>query len=191
MDDLDYWRILDEFSVTEALLLVVGVDPFKVNANEESFKQDDSYNRYVLIRRKLIKEFESSSGLLEEISFKEGPLSRYGSRPLVPNWDRTKVSAKAMRLLLRETKISSKFFESYGQPGYLDPEHDHYSPKLAAAVGVWLAMEDKSAIGYLATKKVLNNWLTKHASEFRDKKGKQLSNNGISECSAVANWDTR
>ncbi|MGN4956753.1 hypothetical protein ACTG16_12060 [Aeromonas sp. 23P] len=74
-------------------------------------------------------------------------------------------------------------------PGYLDPNHKRYAPKLAAAVQAWLNYQPKPRI---STKQSLSNWLTDNAVELGlTAKGKNypLGKNSISEIAALANWD--
>jgi hypothetical protein len=68
-------------------------------------------------------------------------------------------------------------------PQYLNPAHDHYSPRLAAAVRAWEAVGGRVINGIV--KQALSEWLTQHAGEF----GK-LSAEAIKQCAYVANWKT-
>ena len=69
-------------------------------------------------------------------------------------------------------------------PQYLDSTHNHYSPRLAAAVRAWEAVVSSEAING-TVKKALSEWLTQHAGEFRN-----LSAESILQCAYVANWKT-
>lgn len=68
-------------------------------------------------------------------------------------------------------------------PQYLDPAHDHYSPRLAAAVRAWEAVGDGVING--TVKQALSEWLTRHTDDFRN-----LSAEEIKQCAYVANWKT-
>ena len=70
-------------------------------------------------------------------------------------------------------------------PGYLDPSHSRYSPKLAAAVRAWLAVEDEKG---KHPRQALEAWLTKNAAELRLTKDGKRNKQGIEECAKVANW---
>jgi hypothetical protein len=71
-------------------------------------------------------------------------------------------------------------------PGYLDPSHPRYSPKLAAAVRAWLAVDDPKG---KHPKQALTAWLTKNASNFglTNPDGRP-NKEGIGDCAKVANW---
>jgi ElaB/YqjD/DUF883 family membrane-anchored ribosome-binding protein len=68
-------------------------------------------------------------------------------------------------------------------PQYLDSTHDHYSPRLAAAVRAWEAVSSGVING--TPKQALKKWLGQHASEF-----KNLSAEEIDSGAYVANWKT-
>jgi hypothetical protein len=72
---------------------------------------------------------------------------------------------------------------------YLDQSHPRYSPKLAAAVRAWLAVDDPKG---KSPKQALESWLTAHASEFALTKEDGTPNTqGIDECAKVANWNPK
>lgn len=78
--------------------------------------------------------------------------------------------------------------ESAAAPGYLDPSHPRYAPKLAAAVHAWLAADDSAG---KTPKQALSKWLHDHASEFGlVKETGEPNEQGIEECAKVANWRT-
>ncbi len=72
------------------------------------------------------------------------------------------------------------------KPGYMDPLHPRYTPKLAALIHAWLVYEPNPR---KSPKKVLSDWLRDHAEEFTNNDGKPLS--GFDDLAAVANWNTR
>ncbi len=74
-----------------------------------------------------------------------------------------------------------------GLPGYLNPDHTHYSPKLHAAVSAWLAV-DADPPGQKNVKFALETWISDHVDKFKNKKGKVLASDAIKEAATVANW---
>lgn len=75
-------------------------------------------------------------------------------------------------------------------PGYLDPTHRRFAPKLAAAVQAWLAVEGP---GHgTTTKRELEAWLRGNATRLGliNAEG-QTKSSVIAECSAIANWDVK
>jgi len=95
--------------------------------------------------------------------------------------------------LLAEKERDEQLFagaNSVAIPGYLDPTHRRYAPKLAAAVQAWLAVEGP---GHgTTTKRELEAWLRGNAARLGliNAEG-QTKSSVIAECSAVANWDTK
>jgi hypothetical protein len=69
-------------------------------------------------------------------------------------------------------------------PDYLNEDHPRYSAKLAAAVEVWLAMENQKLLVGKSAKTAITEWLEQNYSE-------QLSKQATEECAKVANWDTK
>ena len=186
MDNLDHWLVVNEFSVNEVLLLAVGIDPLSVDINGEPFKQHESYKRYIT----------TSRGLTERIRYRDvkhmvrklgEPRAGNVVPPYIPDWDRTKMTFEAARTLLRKNCIFSEFFEVSGQLDLLDPDHERYSPKLAAAVKAWLVMQDPAQLKGRRPKKAMEAWIIKNPSEY-SKDNTVLSNRAIGECTKVANW---
>lgn len=72
---------------------------------------------------------------------------------------------------------------------YLDPLHERFPYKLAAAVRAWLSVDGKRG---RSPKEVLEGWLTEHAAELGlVKEDGTLNREGIRECAKVANWRTQ
>lgn len=70
--------------------------------------------------------------------------------------------------------------------GYLDPSHPRYSPKLAASVLAWEAMEDENLRRGVSPKSAITTWLTDNHKAI----GLNLSKSGIGEVATVVNWKT-
>jgi hypothetical protein len=75
-----------------------------------------------------------------------------------------------------------------GIPGYLDSTHPRYSPKLAAAVKVWLAMEDESLVRGKPVMEAIQEWLTSGHKELGLTWEGKINRTGIEEVAKVANW---
>jgi hypothetical protein len=75
-------------------------------------------------------------------------------------------------------------------PSYLNPTHPRYSPKLAAAVKVWLAMEDKNLLNGKAVIPTMENWLENRYKELELIYRGDINKTAIEECARVANWKT-
>ena len=69
----------------------------------------------------------------------------------IPNWNKTYVEVEELRAMLSSKGICTGFFfqdsiNSTDAPDYLNPKHPRFSPKLSAAIYVWLIMEDENLI---------------------------------------------
>jgi hypothetical protein len=106
----------------------------------------------------------------------------------------TTVSAEDLKEWLRCKGIHSNFFfgdvEKDTTTAYLNPEHEHYAPKLAAAVNAWLAVtENQELLRNRNPKQAIDKWLRKNADRFGLTKDDGSPNElGIKEVSKVANW---
>lgn len=83
-------------------------------------------------------------------------------------------------------KHNSKTKTDSSVPGYLDPSHPRYSPKLAASVLAWEAMEDENLCRGVSPKSAITTWLTNNHKAI----GLDLSKSGIGEVATVVNWKT-
>jgi hypothetical protein len=106
-----------------------------------------------------------------------------------PNWSTTTVAVDDLRGWLASRGLRSGFFFPLADatgPDYLKPEHPRYSFKLAAAVSAWLAVDDQPG---KTPKQRIERWLRENAAKFglSDEEGKP-NEQGIGECSKVANW---
>jgi len=100
-----------------------------------------------------------------------------------------------LRSWLRERGSKPKFFfpQEKDTPDFLNPEHDHYAPKLAAAIYAWQAVnsDPKLTVGK-TVKQALLKWLRLKADQFGLTKDDGTPNKqGIEEISKISNWDTK
>ncbi|MCY4641766.1 MAG: hypothetical protein OXC41_03590 [Gammaproteobacteria bacterium] len=134
MDELEYWRFIDEFSVNEAVLLSVGVNPLSVNIEDVSFKRHECHEKYVLLKRKLTEAIKSRSP--KRLTRIEYNFTLEGSTVIsTADWNRTRITAPVLKAWLRENKIPSAFFfpDSSDLPACLDQAHDQHPSKHAAS----------------------------------------------------------
>ncbi|WP_338413818.1 hypothetical protein [uncultured Sphaerotilus sp.] len=189
MESLDYWRLCDELSIVHAALLTVGVDPSsEEGANCDRWKEHEQPKGYLAVKSAMIRAIMAES-LPAKLRYWDEPDCR--TEPAM-NWCESSVSVDDLKTWLRSHGFTSGFFfqnEEAGTPGYLDPKNPRYSPKLAAAVSAWLAVED-AAPGKSA-KQTLERWLRERAAGFglADEDGNPV-NQAMTECSTVANWQT-
>jgi hypothetical protein len=78
-------------------------------------------------------------------------------------------------------------------PDFLDENHPHYSPKLAAAIDAWQAVTaDPSLRNGRSVKQALADWLKKNAQKYQLIKEDGTSNeSGIKEVAKIANWEQK
>jgi hypothetical protein len=110
--------------------------------------------------------------------------------------DKTNVAVGALKVWMRTKGVRNDFFcpDVLGTAGYLDPNHPHYAPKLAAAVRAWQAVTTDASLrnNGRSVKQNLEQWLTDHASELgllKKKDGKPNSEAITEQIAKVANWD--
>ena len=79
------------------------------------------------------------------------------------------------------------------KPDYLNPQHERYSPKLAAAIGAWETISGNSALRANKTvKQALVIWLRQNGNKFGlTKEDGNPNEQGIEEVAKIANWDAK
>lgn len=113
-----------------------------------------------------------------------------------PDWFLTTIERDSLIAWLRSRHFPVPFFglESEGKPAYLDRDHDRYSPKLAAAVRAWEALEDEELWSGQSPKSAATKWLEANYSELdlvttdRETGKPQMNRTGIEQAAAVVNW---
>lgn len=120
---------------------------------------------------------------------------------VIPNWGKTTVERHDLIAWLERSGIPAEFFfrTAMDIPNYLDPINSRYSPKLAAAVRAWQAMEDENLRRGKSAKTSMEHWLTanyrqlglvhKRNSEKHGVRAGEMNRTAISEVAKVANWE--
>jgi poly(3-hydroxyalkanoate) synthetase len=172
---LDLWRLCDELTLRQAIILYFGYDP----------RDNNIYDSL---------EVHGLSEPLEQAIFsgiKSGAITGtvvYIQDERANSWTST-INVVSFKSWLRGRGLMPKFFFPEGEkeaPDYLDKEHSRYAPKLAAAVNAWLSTKDEPK---KSPKQTLERWLREHAAEYglSDEDGK-LNEQGIEDCAKIANW---
>ncbi len=190
MESLDIWRLCDELNVIQAALLIAGCDPSADGAYVEGWPPEKRPRGYEAAKTAI------SIGLsTEAIAGKVVQHAPDNFEDHVPAFDvdpgRSIVSVPSLKKWLRSRGIKIGFFF----PGetefrdYLDPDHDRYAPKLAAAVRAWEATADPALLAGKSPKQGLMKWLREHAADFEltDDEGNP-NEQGIEDIAKVANW---
>ena len=136
------WTLVDELTIHEAAALMAGFDP-EIRRRENLAKTSEP-------TRKRLRATERA--LVAAVNTKAIKPSRLIETPVLPGPDdvvqidpeRTTILDSELRGWLAARNFSNEFYfpADKTEAPYLDPKHAHYSPKLAAAVRVWMALKD-------------------------------------------------
>lgn len=175
MEPNDFWRLCDWLTIPQAALLIVGEDASQVESIDQLglTQRPPGYEAIkAAIFQAVQQEFISTSI--------DDPPGTYH-----PN---VSIEIESLRVWLKTRGVRGGFFfpEKTSTPDYLNPEHERYAPKLAAAVHAWLAVTDTQG---KSPKQALTKWLREHAVEFGLSNDEGNPNEtGIEEVAKVANW---
>lgn len=120
---------------------------------------------------------------------------------VTPDWSLTTVSRTDLVDWLQSRGMRTGFFfpdSNPDTPGYLDPAHKRYAPKLAASVKAWMAMEDENLMRGKSPLQALENWIESRYKELKlihptdNEKNKtktgDINKSAVSDAAKVANW---
>lgn len=189
MDELDYWRLCDEVSVVQAALLILGEDPSERQGYIENKPPKNRPSGYDAVRAALVNAINGNR-LPANISRVD---NQFGNVAI--DLYQTTVLVEDLRTWLKSRGVTTGFFfpiEEEG-PDYLSSSHDHFSPKLAAAIKAWVAITSDPELRRGKTvKQAIIVWLRQHANEFGlTKEDGNPNEQGIEEVAKIANWDTK
>ena len=193
-DISDHWRLCDEFTVTQAALLIVGCDPgsefgycekWEVHVRPKGYdavKQALSAG----LRRGLIKgenrgQRELPAGLFSavqrglrkgqqlDLPETDGEGNAFPERSGTTDPERSTVERASLVEWLRARGVENGFFFPEAahstDPGYLNPRHPRYAAPMAAAVKAWLAMEDENLLLRKSPKAAMTAWIQSRYKE--------------------------
>lgn len=192
---IDYWRLCDDMSIVQAALLLIGRDPSDESAVEEwqIWERPSGYEAAKTAIRNAVLKGKIEAMVIpstRQVVYHHGFDKEVETEKVDGTVDvqLTQVSVESLRAWLADRGVTTGFFMQGGHsgPGYLDPNHPRYAPKLAAAVRAWIEVEDPQG---KSPKAALIKWLREHAREFglSDDEGKP-NEQGIDDCAKVANW---
>lgn len=196
MEDIDYWRLNQSLTIVQAALLVVGADPGQLGTYVENWSMEDRPSGYeaakFAIRTALLKG--DIEGKVVEEFISDINDNHIGGVPGTANIFMSEVEVESLRAWLERRGFRSGFFfpKTAGQPDYLDPDHPHYAPKLAAAVKAWLANRNDADLKGKHPKQALLKSLRESAAEFglTDDEGKPMETT-IDDIAKIANWQQK
>jgi hypothetical protein len=188
MDGLDYWRLCDEVSVVQAALLIVGEDPSERDGYIENKPANNRPRGYDAASAALVNAIRGNRLSANIIRVDD----QFGNDGI--DWYQTTVLVEDLRTWLKSRGVTTGFFFPMDEegPDYLSSSHDHFSPKLAAAIKAWLAITSDPRLRRGKTVKQAIVWLRQHANEFGlTKEDGNPNEQGIEEVAKIANWDTK
>ena len=195
----DYWRLCDELSVFQAILLTLDFNP----THNESFNWEKALSvelpeGYKALKTAIQKSIENGTiqgeiiySLYDEMT---GDITNQNERYM--NLDHSYINVKSyVEYLSSKNFKSSRFFfpDNTDNRDYLDKNHPHYSPKLAMTIKAWEAIRDNPKLLDRRTpKQALDKWLKENASDygFTDEKGLPQKQ-PIEEMAKVGNWNPK
>ena len=209
MNEFDYWRLADTFSLVDAAALICGIPPSEITARGDGtfayIADDESDTRGKNFKAALKSMINSvNAGNLKTVSMAYlntfmysptgSPYSGMVEVAKVHDIDpgNTLVGESSLKEWLSSRGFKTGFFLPEGETAdYLTKEHPKYAPKLAACVKAWqyaIKLPDNGK----TPKQNIDKWLREHAAEFgmTDPDGRPIES-AIEQCSKVANWDTK
>lgn len=157
MEAWDYWRLCDLLKVKDAADLLVGMLPGEVDAmaynGAELWPSDRRkyHTRLAAVTSAIHAAIEGgrlSATLPKPLSGDIHPdlVGRVAVEDEVLDLNEAVIRADDLKKWLKEKGVRSGFFfpevTEIVEPDYLDRNHPRYSPKLAAAVRAWQAVDD-------------------------------------------------
>jgi len=197
MDNLNHWRVCDEVTVFQAIMLCLGIDP----KNQSSYDIENAlnappippeYGAYKTALSAALRKGDIQGNNVEITHYIDDEIPA-GQLEDSTDINESTVNLNSVREFLESKGISEGFFFPPSEPvasNYLDPANSAYAPKLAAAVEAWLAVtNDATALRGKSPKRALKKWLHDNASRYGLIKDDGKPNEtGIKEVSKVANW---
>lgn len=192
----DVWRWCDELTIMQAALLANGIDPGIEGCHVEKLDIDKRPGGYEAAKHAITRSLKSGKVkgevFLEMSSDWNG--NEYEKEGTV-DVQRSIIDVESLKTWLEvERGVRPAFFfpavELKTIPDYMNPKHLRYSPKLAAAVKVWQAMEDENLLRGKPVMSAMNDWMEMRYKELELIWKGEINKTAIAECAKIANWKT-
>ena len=187
MNGIDFWRLADELTLIQASLLICGYDPTELQ-NKVRYERESKPEGFVAILHALSSA--TKGGLLD---YRESRVINDNDGEYYVDDDLALIHVEKLKAWMKAKGLREHFFFFPEEPEgeFLSKSHPRYSPKLAAAVRAWLAMDDES-LHEKTPKQSAIVWLRRHSAEFdlNDKEGK-LKDGTIEEIAKIVNWNPK
>jgi hypothetical protein len=201
MNAIDYWKLCEAFSVIQAALLITGEDPIvhlDSIANDEFWLQPIGFDAILAaLETSIISgKLKATIKWVTRQTWTEDDFTLVSYDTDVLDRHRTFIAHDDLVNWLSSRNFKPAFFfeQKTDAPGYLDPKHQNYSPKLAAAIRAWEAVtsDPKYSTYGKSAKTNIENWLYSHAAEFNlVKDNGEINADAIkNQIAKVANWQT-
>ena len=193
---LDVWRWCDELTIMQAALLANGVDPSNEGCHVENLDIDKRPGGYEAAKHAISRAL--MTGKIKGEAFPKTSRDMNGNEyPLEGTIDvqNSNIDVESLKAWLEtERGVRPTFFfpavESKITPNYMNPKHPRYSPKLAASVKVWQAMEDGNLLRGRSVLTAMSDWLETSYKELGLIWKGEINNSAIADCAKIANWKT-
>jgi hypothetical protein len=181
----DYWKFAEQVTANVAIGLICDFD----DPADIPFELPDKYEAISFALTRAI-----FTGKLKACNFRNTNAEVIGF--VYTDLSELTVEVTDLKSWLLSIDYRPEFFfpdaaQLTGSPEYLNKHHPRYSPKLAAAVNVWLAMEDDKLLKGKATKAAITYWLKSRYEELGLTHNGNMSIQGIEDCAKVANWNSK
>lgn len=105
---------------------------------------------------------------------------------------KTTIAVDELKRWLLSRNCKPPFFfadETPSTPAYLDPEHRHFAPQLAAAVAAWEAAQDDGLRSGKSVKRTVSEWLEANYRRLGLVHGEERNNSAIERIATLINWE--
>lgn len=200
MEKMEYWQLCDRLSVVQAALLIVEMNPnenpdiMKLQEHEkpENFSAVFTALKNAILGNLLPADIlrikyggweEEDKLFRDQYNFPE---------EAIPVWEKTTILVDDLRVWLESRNFKEGFFfpQSENAHDYLDKNHEHYAPKLNAAIKAWQAVNaDPKLSAGKTVSQALSNWLRKNVKELGLVKPDGKPNEqAFKEIAKISNW---
>ena len=192
----DVWRWCDELTIMQAALLANGIDPGIEGCHVENWDIDKRPGGYEAAKHAISRAL--MTGKIRGEVFPEMSSDWNGNefpKDGTVDVQRSIIDVESLKTWLEvERGARPAFFfpavESKTIPDYMNPKHSRYSPKLAAAVRVWQAMEDENLLRGKPVMSAMSDWMEMRYKELGLIWKGEINKTAIAECAKIANWKT-
>jgi hypothetical protein len=189
---MDVWRWCDELTVMQAALLANDLDPSVKFCYVEFWEIHKRPSGYEAAKHAITRALKS--GKIKGEVIPKTHSDEYGVEGDV-DATTSNVDVESLKTWLEtERGVRPAFFfpavESKTIPDYMNPKHSRYSPKLAAAVRVWQAMEDENLLRGKPVLSAMTDWMETRYKDLELIWKSKINKTAISECAKIANWKT-